>query len=170
MKELDLIEEIADAAHRADADPGAFTPRGEEWTEAMGAWQARARKIALAQFRAWLAPFQTVDPEPLPPFEVRAESVLARTFRGIHNVPGKIKKVDPPHPYWEVHVRVPFATFDFNNLTEMVMAAHEHCVRVEIRGSGPRQLCLLLHPRKARVGTMFERHPTIGQALRDYAR
>lgn len=100
--------------------------------------------------------------EELLSFEEGARAVLARTFGGFHNVPGKVKQSPG---MWEVNVYCSLATYDFCNLTWLVFAAHEFCVRVEIQASGPRRLKILLHPRKRVAETTYERHPTIEVAL-----
>lgn len=95
--------------------------------------------------------------------EQRMEAVLAEAYHGIHHV-GNIKKTER---YWQVTVPAGIATFDFDTLTLLVLAAHEHCVRVEISNGGPNMLLIRLHPRK-REGRMFERHPTIEDAIARY--
>ena len=59
------------------------------------------------------------------------------------------------------------ATFDFNLLTELVFAAHDACIRVEIAQGGPGRVGLQFHKRHKREGSMYEYHPTLEQA---YAR
>ncbi len=44
------LAEIVRLSARASADPGAFTPRGDDYTEALGHWIQRAMAIALAPF------------------------------------------------------------------------------------------------------------------------
>lgn len=94
------------------------------------------------------------------PFMQRAEAVLADTFRGLHNVPGKIK---PCGNGIEVNIYHSLATFDFDNLTRLVLSAHQNCVRVEI-GPAMRRIKIMIHPRQ-REGQMYQRHPTIEQAI-----
>ena len=101
---------------------------------------------------------------PLIPGEEACARVLARAYRGIHHV-----------PYWRrrkpwgngiaVSVQGRMATFDFDVLTRLVVAAHDECVRVEIVPGGPGLLKVCLHPRKDRVGPVWERHPTIEDAI-----
>lgn len=106
--------------------------------------------------------------EELPPFEERAEAVLAATFGGFHNVPGKIKRTPAPYPFWEVNIFQSLATYDFSGLTALVLAAHKYCVRVDVSAGGPRRLKIMLHPRHSRDGSMTQRHPTIQQALEQF--
>lgn len=91
------------------------------------------------------------------------EAVLERAFHGIHHIP-KITKFDYR---WECVVPGGMATFDFDTLTLLVLAAHDHCVRVELSGKG-RDILIQLHPRKGTEGSMFDRHPTIEEALKHY--
>lgn len=110
----------------------------------------------------------TMTPEPQSdkteqePFEVRAEKLLARVFRGMHHVYSLKKERD----YWTCitnHV----STYDFDELTRLVLAAHEYCCRVEIRNGGPLRLKIFVSPRipKTDDSNIFESHPTIEQAI-----
>lgn len=103
--------------------------------------------------------------EPInPEAEAAAERVLAKTFMGIHHV-----------PYWNrrkawgegvtVLIHSELATFDFNYLTRLVLAAHDECVRVAVQAdAGPRMIRLSIWPRK-REGDISERHPSIEDAV-----
>jgi hypothetical protein len=63
-----------------------------------------------------------------------------------------------------VRLRGELATFDGNDLTKLVKAAHLKRVRVSVRGVVKGVLELMLHPRSD-DGHLFERHPGI-EALR----
>lgn len=91
----------------------------------------------------------------------KAEAVLAAMYGGLHNVPGKIKELPGRI---EVCVPVNLATYDFNNLTVLVVVAHEVCVRASLRSGPPRQIILMFHDRQ-REGGMSQRHPTIEDAI-----
>lgn len=91
----------------------------------------------------------------------RMEAVLACAFRGIHHVRRINKESDK---YWFVSVWGGISTFDFDQLTRLVIAAHHYCVRVEIGSSGPGMIKLHLSPR-VRNGCMVTRHDTIRQAV-----
>jgi hypothetical protein len=99
----------------------------------------------------------------LPPFEERAELVLARAFRGIHHV-RRIKKL--PN-IWTTSAYGGLATFDFDTLTRLVIAAHDHCVRVEVTHSGPKMVKIYISQRE-REGDGFVRHPTIEEAIQTF--
>jgi hypothetical protein len=100
-------------------------------------------------------------PIDLPPIE-RCKMVLAIAFRGLHHLPSGFKD----HGRWiEANIFGGVATYDFDVLTRLVVAAHDLCVRVEISHSGPRLIKLILHPRQ-REGGMCHRHPTIEEAIK----
>jgi hypothetical protein len=60
------------------------------------------------------------------------------------------------------------ASFDFNNLTRLIFLAHDHCIRVEIAPLTFKVLRVLFHPRHKREGNIYERHPTLEQAVGAY--
>lgn len=97
-------------------------------------------------------------------FEERAERLLSKVYRGIHHC-GTIKK-EPGQ--WSTNHYGQISTYDFDELTRLVIAAHEFCVRVSIQSSGPRMVKIVLHPRKTREGDVFDRHPTIEDAITRY--
>ena len=57
------------------------------------------------------------------------------------------------------------STFDFDQLTTLVLLAHDRCVRVELANGGPSRTGVILHRRRAREGCTSQRHPTIETAL-----
>ncbi len=95
--------------------------------------------------------------------EQRMEAVLERAFHGLHHV----QQLKKQPRFWECVANGGLATFDFNTLTLLVLAAHEHCVRVELSGKG-RDILIRLHPRTGTNGRMPERHPSIEEALSQY--
>ncbi|WP_277977416.1 hypothetical protein [Pantoea endophytica] len=56
------------------------------------------------------------------------------------------------------------ATFDYDGLTKAVILAHDRYIRFEIEPSGPGMLRLVLHRRQPN-GRMYERHPTLEEAI-----
>jgi len=56
------------------------------------------------------------------------------------------------------------ATFDYDQLTKAVILAHDRCIRFEIAPSGPGMVKLILFKRQ-REGRMYERHPTLEEAI-----
>ena len=103
------------------------------------------------------------DPSVTPEIEARCERVLSIAFRGAHHIDGWRRR---KYLYAGVEVSTcqGLATFDFDLLTRLVIAAHDEAVRVSIVPSGPRLLKIQLWPR-TRVGSMAKRHPTIEEAI-----
>jgi len=99
------------------------------------------------------------------PFEQRAEAVLACVFRGLHHCP-EIHKFSYG---WEVNTNS-LSTVDFDQLTRLVVAAHDMCVRAQVQQGGPRQVKILLSPRGHRTGGIYDRHPTMEDALSEVRR
>ena len=91
--------------------------------------------------------------------------MLADIFGGFHHVYNPIK----PFGYGiETNVHGSLPTFDSDTLTRAVILAHDRIVRFEVRSSGPGMVRLCLWKRHKRDGSMFERHPTMEQALAAY--
>jgi hypothetical protein len=96
--------------------------------------------------------------------EEKVKAVLNEVYDGLHHLPNKLKD----HKfYFELNHYGDLSTWDFNRLTVLVLAAHEHCVRVEISSSGPGMVKLLFHDRN-RTGKGWDSHPTIEEALKNY--
>jgi hypothetical protein len=88
--------------------------------------------------------------------------MFASIMGGFHHVGGKFRAlhagvcINEPYGSW--------ATFDFSDLTRIVVFAHDDMIRVEIRPSGPRMLKFCLWKRHTRDGEMHKRHPTLEDA------
>lgn len=92
-----------------------------------------------------------------------AEDFLGEVFHGIHHIPGDLK---PFGNGWKISAYSSrLSSYDFDSLTRLVLLAHDRCVRVEIVQGGPARVGIVIHQRRKRDGSMFERHPTIEQAL-----
>ena len=91
---------------------------------------------------------------------------LADLFFGFHHVHGEIKQcgrgiqLNSRNSNWA-------ATFDYDGLTRAVVMAHDRMIRFEIEPSGPGMLKLRLWQRHTREGRMYERHPTLEDAVED---
>jgi hypothetical protein len=89
--------------------------------------------------------------------------MFADVVGGFHHVSGTFK----PHG---TGVKVSdyggrWATFDFDALTRIVLLAHDRMIRVALEPTGPRMVGFVLFKRHTREGSMYERHPTIEQAI-----
>lgn len=92
-----------------------------------------------------------------------AVAFFAKLFHGEHHLPAEVK---PWGRGWIISAHPSrFATFDFNDLTRLVLLAHDRCIRVEINSGGPGRIRIAVHQRDTREGSMMERHPTIEEAL-----
>lgn len=84
----------------------------------------------------------------------------------LYNVPRQTKRsdftsVDRVEVLWDRDL----STFDFDALTQLVIRCHDACIRLSISPCNMRYLRLMFHPRVGREGRMFERHPSIEQAV-----
>ena len=81
-------------------------------------------------------------------FRDRAKSVIDDVFGGDHHV-GKIKWIGDAWKRCEFTTfESSISTFDFSYLTRLVVAAHDHCVRVAVENGGPRRLKVIISERK----------------------
>ena len=97
----------------------------------------------------------------------KVEAVLTEVYHGLHHLPNKLK--DHKHCF-ELNHHGDLATWDFNTLTVLVLAAHQHCVRVEISSSGPGMVKILFHDRYRGDSDSrhWDIHPTIDEAVKSY--
>lgn len=102
----------------------------------------------------------------LRPATERMENVLAFTFRGLHNAPRVHKhKVGEEWEYWEVNAFGDLSTYDLDQLTRLVLAAHDNCVRASVQSSGPRMVKIALHPRFTRTGSINNKCPEFDEHI-----
>lgn len=94
-----------------------------------------------------------------------ATNFFSEFYQGEHHIPGKVK---PFGDGWVVnHDRGGMSTYDFNQLTKLVLMAHDKCIRVEIIPCSPRHLKIAIWQRQ-REGSMSQRHPTIETAIENF--
>jgi hypothetical protein len=96
----------------------------------------------------------------------KAEEWVYYVFGGVHKVSKFEKQVNH-------YVCVPYgslATYDDDVLTKIVLASHTLGLRAEITNNGMRGLKILLHNRIGRTGRLYERHPEISEAIKNYDR
>ena len=91
--------------------------------------------------------------------------MLGDLFFGFHRITGKLHEWGSGIKLNTTNVNS-FATFDFNRLTRAVVMAHDRMIRLEICPSGPGMLGITLFKRHVRKGSMYERHPTIEDAIK----
>ena len=97
------------------------------------------------------------------PYE-EAEEFFSELYLGKHHFPSKIK---PYGQGWHINHWGDLSTFDFDTLTRLVFLAHDSCTRVEISQGGPRAVKIAIWKRQ-RTGSIYERHPTIEDALKTW--
>ena len=99
--------------------------------------------------------------------EEEATVFFARLFNGKHHIPGTGLK--PFEGGWCVNVyQSDLSTFDFSLLTGFVFLAHDYCMRAGIYPSGPGLVKIAVWKREGRTGDIYNRHPTVEQALADW--
>lgn len=141
-----LAREVKVARYKLDlagADPGRYTTPSGLWVEAY-------RK------------------EVLPPFAHAAIEVLGGTFGGVHNAPINWGRAE----ICDIHVIVrpqyrSLSTWDFNELTRLVVLSHDSMIRVEVGASSCRLLEIAMHPRltRSQSESISRRMPTMDYAV-----
>ena len=96
--------------------------------------------------------------------EAEATAFFAEFYRGEHHFPAKIKAYGEG---WSMSHFGGMGTFDPDELTRLVLLAHDKCIRVWIEQGGPNRLRVAIW-RRNREGDMYNRHPTIEQALEQF--
>lgn len=91
-----------------------------------------------------------------------AEKFFDDFYLGRHHWPDKLKECGYG---WSMRHYSGVATYDFNQLTRLVVMAHDRCIRVEIQPKHFNYLTITLHKRKRDSENMFERHPTMEGAI-----
>lgn len=109
----------------------------------------------------WIKKALQVDD--MSPLGERVADIIGQVTRGIYHVADEVGKVDwSDDLYIEWRTHWPLATYDGSGLTELVVHAHDLCIRVEIIPMSRTTLAIVFHPRSAREGgQMWERHPTL---------
>lgn len=97
-----------------------------------------------------------------------AEHFFSIFYRGKHHIPRS--KIKPYGSGWCVNYSGDLSTFDGNMLTRLVFLAHDMCFRASIHPSGPGRIKIAVWKRDGRIGRMYERHPTINEALEVWAK
>lgn len=102
---------------------------------------------------------------------------LADVYGGFHHVCGDIQSSGPDGVFIELD-HISLATYDFNEMTKIVLMSHERCIRFGV--TGPRMeekehdghtyevpVMTVVVSKRKRDGQMHERHPTLEAAIAD---
>ena len=103
----------------------------------------------------------TKKKEPHVPSEVavKAAKILSKIYNGLHHCP--VIKDFGEYAASRIHGA---STYDLDELTQLVVAAHDECVRIEIQPLNMQGLLILFHQRK-RMGRICVSHPELKQAV-----
>lgn len=124
------------------------------------AWLRAMERDAKARKRKGQTPPPNFDE--IPEGLLRIAWVTDVVFGGNHHTPTphELVAVDATYTYVCIRIHGTIGTFDFSEMTRIVVAAHEAAVRAEITVGGFRQLELMLHAR-VRAGGVMVRHPDL---------
>lgn len=96
-----------------------------------------------------------------------ATKFFSEFYFGEHHIPGhKIHKWG--YGFRVKHDRGALSSFDFNELTRLVLMAHKYCVRVSVSPLSFRFLSIEIWQRQGTEGSLSERHPKIEQAIESF--
>lgn len=104
----------------------------------------------------------------LSPFEARVMNILGIVGNGLYNAPiAKRIHWDYSGPGRGVAVlwRTDLPTYDFDTLTGLVLLCHEARIRLSIDSCNPKYLRLCFWQRQAEGEMVYQRHPSIEQAI-----
>lgn len=101
------------------------------------------------------------------PLGITVADLLGYVFAGIYHMDtSMLIRVDwSNRDVIEVNHYGGLATWDFNELTKLVVVAHDMMLRMEVRQSGPRRVGMAFWQRRTREGGIAERMPTIEQQI-----
>lgn len=122
---------------------------------------ARDRKAA-AEHKGWFA-----APDMLNAFQCRAFDILGIVGGGIYNCPISWDTLvwgDKNHRFIIAPWYGALATWDFKELTRLVLLCHDARIRGQISPLGPRHLHIALHERAA-DGGITRCHPDLAEAV-----
>lgn len=92
-----------------------------------------------------------------------ATKFFSEFYYGEHHIP-KHQVHEFGHGWMVKHDRGDLATFDYNELTRLVIMAHDYCYRASISPLSKSTVQIAIWKRE-REGSMSERHPTLEQAI-----
>lgn len=100
------------------------------------------------------------------PLGEKAAAVVGKLYQGIYHIDRPAIKTDWSNLH-EVSICVPdnrFSTYDDGLLTDIVLLAHEHNVRVAVKGAAPGYIRLVF-VNVTKNGFFREDHPTIAELI-----
>jgi hypothetical protein len=97
----------------------------------------------------------------LSPFATKVADLLGCVYKGIYHLNDchSLRKVDWTRDFIEVFIDRPLSTYDSEELTALVLLAHDLCVRVEM--TPHMRYIKLLFSDRTREGDWYHSHPTI---------
>lgn len=104
-------------------------------------------------------------------FGRRLHALLAAWQSGIYHIDKAVlhKRVKWDNEHWiEIVIHGALSTYDFDSLTRLVFLAHDHAIRVQIKGAGNGYMRLGFSPRThdpVEDHELFYRHPTLAEAV-----
>lgn len=114
---------------------------------------------------------QRINLPPLTPLGRVVTEILGAVYRGIYHLDSgeKLRKKFVDHGYYvEVILPRSMSTYDFSELTELVILCHAYSVRLEICPHTFRDLKLMFHQRKPPQpkDEVHMRHPSLSAVLK----
>ena len=106
---------------------------------------------------------QKTGPQNASAFGARVARILDDIW-ALYNIP-RVERVDfSDERIVEINIDKTLSTFDFDELTQLVVRCHDACIRLSVSACNMRYLKLQFHPRE-REGQIYTRHPTMEQAI-----
>ncbi len=104
-------------------------------------------------------------------FGIEVANLIGQLTCGIYHVSDETRKMDwGSDHYIEWRTRWPLATTDNDGLTELVLLAHDRCIRVEIAGCSQWTVKVIFTPRKRGDASSCLNHPDIEPHVQEIRR
>jgi hypothetical protein len=101
-------------------------------------------------------------------FGSQVAEIIGTVYKGIYHIDqtAQHKRTEWHSDSWiEITISNSLATYDGNQLTQLVVLCHDAAIRLEIRASCRGYLKLCFSPRDATSKSTFYRHPSLEQAI-----
>jgi hypothetical protein len=103
--------------------------------------------------------------EALSSFHTEVANILGQVFTGIYHIDHALKRELWRDHYVEVRLDGNrLATYDFSDLTTLVVLCHDRCIRLSVDPCTPKSIRLLFHQRQ-RDGGISQRHPAMEEHI-----